>query len=112
MKKVLAACLIAVFLGVWGLASLNTHTVTITVSGTDRAWYGKGSKWLVLGTDANGEPLVLENTDNLLRLKFNSSDIQAVIEEGETYEAEVVGYRIPILSWYENIISIKKAEIK
>lgn len=112
MKKVLAACLIAAFLGVWGLASFNTHTVTVQVSGTDRAWYGKGSKWLVLGTDANGEPLVLENTDNLLRLKFNSSDIQAVIEEGETYEAEVVGYRIPILSWYENIISIKKAEIK
>ena len=51
MKKVLAACLIAAFLGVWGLASFNTHTVTITVSGTDRAWYGKGSKWLVLGTD-------------------------------------------------------------
>ena len=112
MKKVLAACLIAAFLGVWGLASFNTHTVTVQVSGTGRAWYGKGSKWLVLGTDANGEPLVLENTDNLLRLKFNSSDIQAVIEEGETYEAEVVGYRIPILSWYENIISIKKAEIK
>lgn len=28
MKKVLAACLIAAFLGVWGLASFNTHTVT------------------------------------------------------------------------------------
>lgn len=110
MKKVLAACLIAAFLGVWGLASFNTHTVTITVSGTDRAWYGKGSKWLVLGTDANSNPLVLENTDNLLRLKFNSSDIQAVIEEDKTYEAEVIGFRIPFLSWYENIISIEEVK--
>lgn len=112
MRKVLAACVVVAFLGIWGLASFNTHTVTITVNGTDRVWSAKGSKWLVLGTDANGNPLVLENTDNWLRLKFNSSDIQAVIEEGGTYETEVVGYRIPILSWYENIISIKKAEIK
>lgn len=104
------ACIIAASLGVWGLASFNTHNVTITVSGTDRVWSGKGSKWLVLGTDANGDPLVLENTDNLLRLKFNSSDIQAVIEENKTYEAEVVGFRVPFLSWYENIIGIDEVE--
>lgn len=110
MKKVFMACIIAAILSVWGLASFNTHTVTITVSGTDRAWSGKGSKWLVLGTDANGDPLVLENTDNLLRLKFNSSDIQAVIEEDKTYEAEVVGFRVPFLSWYENIIGIDEVE--
>lgn len=110
MRKVLAACVVVAFLGIWGLASFNTHTVTITVNGTDRVWSGKGSKWLVLGTDANGNPLVLENTDNWLRLKFNSSDIQAVIEEGETYETEVVGYRIPILSWYENILNINETK--
>ena len=59
---------------------------------------------------ANGNPLVLENTDNLLRLKFNSSDIQAVIEEDKTYEAEVIGFRVPFLSWYENIISIEEVK--
>lgn len=54
------------------------------------------------------EAIALQNTDILVRLKFNSSDLQASIEAGKTYEAVVVGYRVPFLSWYKNIISIKE----
>ena len=65
---------------------------------------------LALGVDENGETLVLENTDNTIRFKFNSSDIYAALKEGETYEVEVIGYRVPFLNMYENIISYKEVK--
>lgn len=49
-----------------------------------------------------------ENTDELIFFKFNSSDIQGTIEEGNTYKAQVVGVRVPLLSWYRNIISVEE----
>lgn len=100
--------ILGVFLGGQAATSFNEETQIITVTSTDRVFSAKGSKWIVLGTDENGNPIALQNTDILVRLKFNSSDLQASIEAGKTYEAVVVGYRVPFLSWYKNIISIKE----
>jgi len=51
----------------------------------------------------------LENTDNYLFLKFSSSDLISDIEKFKGKEAVIskVGWRIPIFSWYENILSVK-----
>lgn len=112
MKKALLvfAFFIACYLGAEAAVSYNEQTQIITVVSTDRVMSGKGSKWLVLGTDENGNSVCLQNTDILVRRKFNSSDIQATIEVGKTYEAVVVGYRFPIISWYKNILSIKEIQ--
>lgn len=40
----------------------------------------------------------------------DSADIYAALKEGETYEVTVVGFRVPFLSMYENIISYKEVE--
>ena len=91
-------------------ASFNDHTKIITVTDKERVNTSSYSKYLIMGEDENGETLVLENTDNTIRFKFNSSDIYAALKEGETYEVEVIGYRVPFLSMYENIISYKEVE--
>ena len=49
---------------------------------------------------------MFQNTDEWIRGKWNSSDIQGSLEVGKTYTVVVVGYRIPFLSCYENIISV------
>lgn len=53
---------------------------------------------------------VLENSDSLLNMKFNSSDYYANIEVGKTYEFYVVGWRVPFFSMYRNILDY--SEIK
>lgn len=87
--------------------SFNDHSYTITVTDKERVNKEEESKYLIFGEDENGNIYVFENTDSLLRLKFNSSDIYAKIKEGETYTFTVIGLRIPIFSEYENIIEVK-----
>lgn len=81
-------------------------TVIITVTDKERIVENSGdsvnSKYLVFT-----ETEVFENTDSLMVLKFNSSDIQAKLMRGETYTVRVYGWRVPVFSWYRNIIEIK-----
>ena len=58
-------------------------------------------KWLVM-TEAE----VFENSDSLFHLKWNSSDVQAKLREGEEYTVRVYGWRVPFLSQYRNIIKV------
>lgn len=87
--------------------NFNDHTCTVTVTGKERINKDDDSKYLIFGEDENGNVHVFENTDTLLRFKFNSSDIYGKIKEGETYTFVVTGLRIPVLDEYENIIKVK-----
>ena len=60
----------------------------------------------------DGQTVVYKNTDNILRGKWNSSEMQGELEVGSTYQVNLVGYRVPLLSWYENIIEAEKVEVK
>ncbi|HHX70455.1 MAG TPA: DUF1523 family protein [Gallicola sp.] len=53
------------------------------------------------------EDEVFENEDEFIRLKFNSSDVQNKLKVDSTYTVRVIGWRIPFLSTYRNIIEIK-----
>lgn len=116
--QILALFLIAIiFIG--GIAasvalSFNAHEYTITVSDKERVYSKQGkessSKYLVFGDDENGNSLVFENTDNIFRFKFNSSNMQGKLKENHTYKITVTGIRVPIISAYENII--KADEVK
>ena len=90
------------------LWNFNEKTYTITITDKDRITQRSGdtvtSKYLVFGEDEDGNSLVFENTDALLRWKFNSSNIQGSLKIGKMYDITVVGFRIPIFSAYENII--------
>lgn len=105
---------ILVILGILAIIALiifwnfNEKTYTITVTDKDRITQRSGdtvtSKYLVFGDDEDGNSLVFENIDTLIRFKFNSSNIQGRLKVGKTYDVVVVGFRIPFLSAYENII--------
>ena len=92
--------------------SFNDTEYTITVTDKERIYSGSGdtssSKYLVFGDDENGNSLVFENTDTLLRGKWDSSNIQGQLKEGNIYKIIVVGYRVPFLSMYQNIIKIEE----
>jgi hypothetical protein len=90
----------------------NDHTYTVTITDKERVTtqVSEGqndSKYLIYGEDENGKTYVFEDTDTLFRGKFNSSDVYGALKEGETYELTVIGFRVHILNWYENIIDFK-----
>lgn len=90
----------------------NDHAYTVTITDkecvTTQVSEGQNdSKYLIYGEDENGKTYVFENTDTLFRGKFNSSDVYGALKEGETYELTVIGFRVHILNWYENIIDFK-----
>lgn len=74
------------------------YTVTVTDKGI------KISTYLVFTRLDNGEPRTFRIVDSLRYGRWNSSDVYADIQVGETYNITVIGYRIPLLSRYENII--------
>lgn len=84
----------------------NTYAVTVTDKQIKR--YGESDKYLIFVKLDNGELKVFENTDSLVKLKFNSSDVFAQLEENKKYEFRVYGFRNRFLSMYENIIEVSE----
>lgn len=64
------------------------------------------SKYLVYTTLQDGSVRVFENTDSPLEFKWNSSDVYAKLEDGQTFSIRTYGFRIPFFSMYENIIGM------
>jgi len=81
--------------------------VTIIVTDKERIVESDGetttSKYLIFT-----ESETFENTDLLFKGKFNSSDIQGQLQEDSTYTVEVIGWRVPFMSMYRNIIEIQE----
>ena len=108
------AVVLGLLIGYQVMFSFNDTDYKITVTDKERIYEGSGdtssSKYLVFGDDENGNALVFENTDCFVRGKWNSSNIQGQLKEGNTYKITVVGYRIPFFSMYQNIIRIEEVE--
>ena len=109
---VMIAIMLISLIGQEAIFNFNDTEYTITVTDKERIYTGSGnnssSKYLVFGDDQNGNSLVFENTDCCIRGKWNSSNIQGQLKVGNTYKITVIGYRVPFLSWYQNIIKIEE----
>lgn len=108
---IMIAVILVLSIGYEAIFSFNDTEYTITVTDKERIYKGSGdtssSKYIVFGDDGNGNSLVFENTDCFIRGKWNSSNIQGQLKEGNTYKVTVVGYRVPFFSMYQNIIKIE-----
>lgn len=99
----------AVVGGVSAYTALNPERdVTFTVKSKERVCdSGKNGtcKYLIY-TDKG----TFENTDSLIKGKFNSSDMYGDINPGVKYDARVRGIRSGFFSMYPNIITIRNAK--
>lgn len=78
---------------------------TVTITGKDVKNTSENSTYLVF-TD-KGTYCV---KDSILFFRWDSSDVYGSLREGETYDVEAVGWRVPILSMYPNIIESSDSE--
>ena len=92
----------------------NNQTIegTVIEKYVKRSGSGKNSKdsYMVNIETKEGDIIVLSNEDRFFKFKFDSSDIQAELQEGKTYKIDVCGRRIRLISSYQNIIDIEEVK--
>lgn len=89
------------------VANTNDHKYIVTVTDKERINENKDSYYLIFCEDKDGNYYEFKNSDTLLRGKFDSSRVYNQIKIGKTYEFTVVGFRVPLFSWYQNIVDFK-----
>lgn len=109
---VIAAGVIVLLLTAGGIGlalwseSANETTRTCAVTDKDRTTVssdnGSRSDMRIYTTDCG----TLAVTDLMTRGQFNSADIYASIEPGNTYEITTVGWRIPWLSAFPVVLGV------
>lgn len=60
--------------------------------------------YLIFTVDDKDKPHVFRDEDTKLFMKFNSSNIYAMMQTGKRYRVKTSGWRISMVSKYENII--------
>ena len=104
-----AAIIIIAAITVMIALEFNDTSLIVTITDRERIVDRglDGSRYLVWATTDYGRPIVFENTDSLIRGKFNSSDFQGQLTIGQTFRITLIGIRIPFLSRYQNIIDFE-----
>lgn len=99
--------------------TFNDHTYVATVTDKERVTEVKdegdnknkvNSYYLIFCKDDAGNYYEFKNEDIWIRGKFRSSTVYNQLEVGETYKFTVVGLRVGIFSWYENIVKVEKVD--
>lgn len=106
---VLIVVIFAIFsIGVTLFSSFNDHTYIATVTDKERIVEDEDSYYLIFCKDDADNYYEFKNEDSFIRRKFRSSTVYNQLEVGKTYKFTVVGFRIGLFSWYENIIYFEK----
>ena len=96
----------ALGLGTMIVGSTVTNTFhSCSVTNKDRTTGTKGTSDMRVYANCEGNPAVqvFSVNDNPFVLQFNSADIYGNIEVGKTYDFTTHGFRIPVLSMFDNI---------
>ena len=89
------------------MASINTE-VEITVEDKWIKATKDSSDYMISDTSGN----VYVVSDSLILLSFDASDRYAAIDVGRTYGVTTIGWRVPMLSMYPNIVEINYCTLR
>lgn len=108
--SVIFLAIVLVVIIVVSFASVLHETEYTNLTVKDKSYSGKNDGYIVWFEDENGTQYEFENEDSLLKGKWNSSTIQGKLEEGATYNITTTGWRVPLFSWYPNIVEYELVE--
>lgn len=93
----------------WSISYYDEKTYTATVTDKDIKNYDSDSKFLVFTkTEDEITKVFSMKDDTLINGRGNADDNYAEIEVGETYTFTAIGWEVPYVSEYENIIEFQK----
>lgn len=87
--------------------ALHTETMTCTVDEKDRTTSSDGKSDARIYTKDCG---VLRTGDSLFSWHWDSADLYASIEDGHTYQFTTRGWRVPILTWFPNVVEAEEVK--
>lgn len=93
-----------------GMKSVGEGRATITVTEKITKRDGDSDKYLIYVKPVAGQDKVYQNTDSIMYLKFDSSDMYAELEVGKTYDCKTWGWRVPFFSSYKNLINCTEVD--
>ena len=108
--SVIFLAVIVMVMIVVSFASVLHETEYTNLTVKDKSYSGKNDGYIVWFEDENGTQYEFENEDSLFKWKWDSSKIQGQLEEGATYNITTTGWRVPLFSWYPNIIEYELVE--
>lgn len=82
---------------------LNETERVCTVTSKESVRVEEGNQYRVYTEECG----TLQVTDTLLKMRFDSADTYGSLKEGETYQMTTIGFRIPFLSQFPNILEAK-----
>lgn len=106
--KILIGIIVIVIIIAFCKSYYSEKTYTATVTDKDIKNYDSSSKFLVFTKTEDGITKVFSMEDTLIKGRWDTADDYAEVQIGETYTFTVIGWRIPFLSEYENIIEFQK----
>lgn len=86
------------------------HTYTITVSNKEIKKQNGKNIYIIYTQMDNGSVRTFKDINSIAEFKFNSDDIYGGMQIYRKYEIRTYGFRIPIISCYENIIKVQKVK--
>ncbi|MGK0465634.1 DUF1523 family protein [Clostridium sp.] len=106
--------IIIIFTMVIGLILVFPHfvrsTTIVTITNKRVIKHDNGDTYLIYAQTENGNIKIFNNTNSLLEFKIHSEDLYWGLIINRKYEVKAYGLSIPLLSYYQNIKSIKGAK--
>jgi hypothetical protein len=96
-------CLLLLGGGVGGCVAFrcSDREEVVTVRSKEVAGRGETPQFLIF-TDQG----VYESRDALVVGKFDSADVYAKCQPNHTHRVRVIGWRVPFLSWFPNVVEV------
>lgn len=100
-------CMLLVLSTIFAFDFFTKNEDVYRIKKTERVCSSSNNCYYLVFTDKG----VLKNSDSILHLKFNSSDMHSELDPGNVYNLKTVGVRLNVLSLYPNIIKVGKVEV-
>ena len=100
---IIVTLVVLLIIGVFGYSlmySLTTGAETITIKEKWVKYQDEDAKYLISSTNDQ----VFQITDTFIKWRFDSSNLYARLNEGQTCKIKTQGWRLPFLSDYKNIL--------
>lgn len=94
------------FIAYYVTYAFTTGYETITIKEKWVKYSGEDAKYLV--SSEGGQ--VFQITDSVIKWRFDSSNLYADLDEGDTYNINTQGWRFAVFSDYKNILEIEEMD--
>jgi len=105
-KVVAISAVVVGLLVMLGVVYHREFTVQGTITGKERIVNSESSHYLVWLQKSDGSTHSFKNSDSLIKWKWDSSDVQGALQEGQEVVLTCYGWRAGFLSMYPNIVAV------